>query len=622
MSYCINPHCPKPIDPVNANNCICRNCGSEILLQGRYRVLKQLGKGGFGETFEVDDCGTTKVLKVLTENNSKAIELFRQEAKVLSQLHSAGIPQVEKSGYFTVVPKNSPLPLHCLVMEKIEGVDLERWMESRDYQPISQVQALNWLRQLVEILALVHAHQYFHRDIKPQNIMVRPSGQLVLIDFGAVRQVTTTILAGDCHTRIFSGGYSPPEQQNGYSVQQSDFFALGRTFAFLLTGKEPQNSAMYDPLTNELHWHRHALHISPILADLINHLMAPTANQRPQNPQIILQRLKEIEKELNTPNTQRQKTKFKPANASQSSGCFTTVSVGGVKPLKASASQIQKPQNFWKVFIGLGVVCFAGGIAALNQLSTNNPVSPVETVPVAIPDSVPLPVTQVPETAKEAQPNPIKSPLTLPTEDTLKAETEALKEQRQAALKVEQDRQAALQKKLKQEATAKAEQKKVEQDRQAALQKKLKQEAAAKAEQEKQAAIREQEAARAEREKLEVARREKERQAALLAQQRKQAAIRAEQQRQALFKADQQRKIAIQAEKAKQTALRTKPSKITVKTQNKWQPPPRQQAPPKRQETPVSPKSDPVNSTLPWDSKAPIPKASDELEQVIREEKK
>lgn len=182
MTYCINPHCPKPVDPVNANNLICRNCGSEILLQGRYRVIKQLGQGGFGNTFEVDECGKTKVLKVLTEINPKAIELFQQEAKILSQLNSAAIPKVEADGYFTILPKNSSVPLHCLAMEKIEGVNLEQWMEFRNYQRISETQALNWLKQLVEILALVHAHQYFHRDIKPQNIMLRPSGQLVLID--------------------------------------------------------------------------------------------------------------------------------------------------------------------------------------------------------------------------------------------------------------------------------------------------------------------------------------------------------------------------------------------------------------------------------------------------------
>lgn len=74
MSYCINPHCPKPIDLANANNPICRNCGSQLLLQNRYRILKQLGQGGFGNTFEINDAGKTKVLKLLTENNSKAVE--------------------------------------------------------------------------------------------------------------------------------------------------------------------------------------------------------------------------------------------------------------------------------------------------------------------------------------------------------------------------------------------------------------------------------------------------------------------------------------------------------------------------------------------------------------------
>ncbi|MFN9559065.1 MAG: protein kinase domain-containing protein, partial [Dolichospermum sp.] len=166
MSYCINPHCPKPIDLANANNPICRNCGSQLLLQNRYRVLKQLGQGGFGNTFEIDDGGETKVLKVLTENNSKAVELFQQEAKVLSQLNSVGIPKVEADGYFTVLPKNSSVPLHCLVMEKIAGVNLEQWMEFRNYQPISEKEAVNWLKQIVEILALVHAQKYFHRDIK------------------------------------------------------------------------------------------------------------------------------------------------------------------------------------------------------------------------------------------------------------------------------------------------------------------------------------------------------------------------------------------------------------------------------------------------------------------------
>ncbi|ACC79610.1 serine/threonine protein kinase [Nostoc punctiforme] len=570
MTYCINPHCPKPVDPVNANNLICRNCGSEILLQGRYRVIKQLGQGGFGNTFEVEECGKTKVLKVLTDNNPKAIELFQQEARVLSQLNSAGIPKVEPDGYFTVLPKNSSLPLHCLAMEKIEGVNLEQWMEFRNYQRISEAQALNWLKQLVEILALVHAHQYFHRDIKPQNIMLQPNGQLVLIDFGAVRQVTTTILAGNSHTRIISQGYSPPEQQNGYSVQQSDFFALGRTFIFLLTGKEPQDQSIYDPLTNELHWRKSALNLSPLLADLIDHLMAPTVNQRPENTQVILQKLSEIEKALQMPRILWQQTTIQSNNGSKSaasSSSVATVSFGGAKSVNTLSSQTPKSQKLWQVFIGLGVGCFAVFTAALNLPNNKNPVSvsPEGNIPVAIPSSVPSPVTKVYEIPTNAQPQPTISPLTLPTSDKLEIEQaqieEIEKEKLQAILKAEQERQAAIKKEA---------------------------------------------AATAETEQLEAVIRENEHQDALVAQKRQQA--------------DKDRQTKIKLEKAKQVYLQIKQRpKTTVITSNTRKLTPKQEVPKKQPKNAIGTKNDGANIPNPWESTYPIPKASDELEQVIRE---
>ncbi|MEG3438567.1 protein kinase [Pannus brasiliensis CCIBt3594] len=295
MTLCINPDCPRSSDPLNANNSTCRNCGSALLLQNRYRILGKLGAGGFGDTYEIDDEGTRKVLKVLTEQNPKAIELFRQEASVLSRLNSNGIPKVELNGYFTLTTPKGDV-LHCLVMEKIEGVDLARWMLNRSYRPIEQEQAIDWLRQLIKILDLVHSHQFFHRDIKPQNIMLRSTGELVLIDFGAVRQITSTILAGGSNTKIVSQGYSPPEQQNGYSIKQSDFFALGRTFVFLLTGKEPCDRAIYNPLSNKLEWRDKTSNISPGLLQLIDDLMEPIASNRPQNGKEILQRLLELEK--------------------------------------------------------------------------------------------------------------------------------------------------------------------------------------------------------------------------------------------------------------------------------------------------------------------------------------
>lgn len=567
MTYCINPHCPKPIDLANANNPICRNCGSQLLLQNRYRVLKQIGQGGFGNTLEIDDGGKTKVLKVLTENNSKAVELFQQEAKVLSQLNSPGIPKVEADGYFTVLPKNSSVSLHCLVMEKIEGVNLEQWMEFRNYQTISETQALNWLKQIVEILALVHTQKYFHRDIKPQNIMLRPSGQLVLIDFGAVRQITTTILAGNSHTRIISQGYSPPEQQNGYSVQQSDFFALGRTFIFLLTGKEPQDKAIYDPLTNELNWRKYAVNISPLLADLIDNLIAPTANQRPENTRVILQRLQEIEKALNQPHIFGNSTNIQSKNSS-----LPTVSVSPGKPLQPAAKPSQKNRQMWKWLIGLGVGYFA--IAALNQPNNKNIVVTEEKIPVVSPSIANL----SPVIPKPSSVNVISS------EDLQveKAKREKIKK-REAALKAERERKEAIEKQRKLESAAKAEQERLED-------------------------IRKEKAAKEAREKLETKRRKREFEAAILAQLREKAALQNKQRRQA----------AIQAEKANQ-ALRRKSQKTIVLTPKKRQLPPKPQKARKKQENTPHSHDNIVDVTKPWENTHPIPKASDELEQVIKE---
>jgi predicted Ser/Thr protein kinase len=300
MNLCINPHCQKP---QNLDNILfCQNCGSELLLEGRYRTIHPLGKGGFGKTFEVQDRnGTPKVLKILTNNQPKAVELFRQEAEVLSRLHHPGIPRVEPDDRFIFLPRNSQEALHCLVMEKIEGEDLERWMNQRGNRPISQQVALDWLTQIVEILDRVHQQDIFHRDIKPPNIMLRASGHLALIDFGAVREVSSTYMqkwANHQVTGILSVGYTPPEQMQGQAVPQSDFFALGRTFVYLLTGKQPNDPTMYDPHNDEVRWRSHAPQVSLQLADFIDRLMARSANQRPNNARAILQQLAQLEQAL------------------------------------------------------------------------------------------------------------------------------------------------------------------------------------------------------------------------------------------------------------------------------------------------------------------------------------
>ena len=266
MSLCINPHCSKPD---NLDNILfCQSCGSELLLLGRYKVTKYLGGGGFGKTYEINNRNIElKVLKILHNNHPKAVELFQREAEVLSQLNYAGIPQVEADGYFVYHPRNSEEALHCLVMEKIEGMDLYEYIKQRQYQPIDEKMALQWLQELTIILQQVHHCNFFHRDIKPPNIMLRADGGLALIDFGTARVVTDTYWQAQAQgqvTGIISAGYTPPEQMNGQAVQQSDFFALGRTFVFLLTAKEP--SKFYNPQNDELLWRDAVPHISPQVA--------------------------------------------------------------------------------------------------------------------------------------------------------------------------------------------------------------------------------------------------------------------------------------------------------------------------------------------------------------------
>lgn len=298
MSLCINPNCTNPEN--QDQQLFCNSCGSELLLNGRYKVMGLLSdKGGFGNTYEVIHNHQLKVLKLLTNNHPKALELFQKEAEVLSHLNHPGIPKGE--GIFNYFPRNSQTPLYCLVMEKIEGMDLEEYQKQRQFRPIDQDLTLEWLLQLIDILNEVHSHNFFHRDLKPSNIILRPDGQLALIDFGAVRQVTATILGGGQNTGIFTPGFAPPEQEKGYAVPQSDFYALGRTFVYLLTGKSPIHPDIYDRYNDTLNWRSHAPQIIPELADFIDYLMADKVINRPQSTQLILQQLKAIETKIKPP---------------------------------------------------------------------------------------------------------------------------------------------------------------------------------------------------------------------------------------------------------------------------------------------------------------------------------
>ncbi|NCS50466.1 MAG: protein kinase [Microcystis aeruginosa BK11-02] len=304
--YCINPDCSQPEHPSNnnSNTRYCQSCGSQLLLNGQYRVSRLLSDTtGFGVVYEVFEGFTAKILKVLQEkwnNEPKAVELFKREYDVLLELsrqNVTGVPQGD--AYFQYSTREGKI-LHCLVMEKVEGINLEQWL--KQYDKLSQKRALKWLREITLILDKIHQQNWLHRDIKPPNIMLRNSGELVLIDFGTAREETQTYhqkVKGQQVTGITSAGYTPNEQQHGQAVIQSDFYALGRTFVHLLTGKHPLE--IYDAVNDVLPWREETENIHPLLLDFIDELMGRLPRNRPANARVILQRLDQIERQLKLP---------------------------------------------------------------------------------------------------------------------------------------------------------------------------------------------------------------------------------------------------------------------------------------------------------------------------------
>ena len=304
--YCINPDCSQPDHPSNnnSNTRYCQSCGSELLLNGKYRVSRLLSDTtGFGVVYEAFEGFTAKILKVLQEkwnNEPKAVELFKREYDVLLELsrqNVTGVPRAD--AYFQYATREGKI-LHCLVMEKVEGINLEQWL--KQYDNLSQKRALKWLRETTLILDKIHQQNWLHRDIKPPNIMLRNSGELVLIDFGTAREETQTYhqkVKGQQVTGITSAGYTPNEQQHGQAVIQSDFHALGRTFVHLLTGKHPLE--IYDAYNDVLPWREETENIHPLLLDFIDELMGRLPKNRPANTRVILQRLDQIERQLKLP---------------------------------------------------------------------------------------------------------------------------------------------------------------------------------------------------------------------------------------------------------------------------------------------------------------------------------
>ncbi len=294
--HCINPDCPAPY-PQPPHHKFCQRCGTSLRLQARYVPLERLGAGGFAAIYTVWDelRQVEKVLKVLTIAADKALQLFAQEAVVLRTLRHPGVPRVEPNSFFEICTPDG-CKLYCLVMEKIPGQNLEDVLQTTYPQGCPELLVYQWLVQTAAILEVLHRRQIVHRDIKPSNLMLRPgqpsgapgSGQIVLIDFGGAKQID----AAPSSTRLFSSGYSPPEQLQGGGVEPTaDIYALGRTAIHLLTGRHP--SELENLTTGRLHW-RPGVTVDPEFALLLEAMVEPEAAARPASARRLQQHLGEL----------------------------------------------------------------------------------------------------------------------------------------------------------------------------------------------------------------------------------------------------------------------------------------------------------------------------------------
>ncbi|NEQ31549.1 MAG: serine/threonine protein kinase [Leptolyngbya sp. SIO4C5] len=270
-------------------------CRSGQLFRDRYRILRVLGRGGFGVTFLAQDAALPGsplcVIKQLSPKVRNPLSLerakvrFKREARILSQLGShSQVPML--LDYFMIKGE------FFLVQEFVQGDTLAK--EVRRSGILSEPKVKQFLQEILPVVRYIHHHRVIHRDIKPPNIIrCRDYQRLVLIDFGAVRECIAEADESGYRapTTQFVGtmGFAPPEQLALRPTYASDIYALGVTCLFLLTGKSPIE---FDgnAKTGELHWQK-SVDIGPHFASVLAKMLKPDVRDR-------YQQVEEVERAL------------------------------------------------------------------------------------------------------------------------------------------------------------------------------------------------------------------------------------------------------------------------------------------------------------------------------------
>jgi serine/threonine protein kinase len=208
------------------------------VLNNRYRMVKQLGKGGFGAVYRAWDTSLEKpcAIKENLGTTDEAQRQFRREATILANVVHPNLPRV--TDHF-IIPGQG----QYLVMDYVEGEDLQSMLEHTG-GPLPTQQVLSWLGQVCDALSYLHSQNppIIHRDVKPANIRITPGGQAMLVDFG-IAKIFDPHMKTTTGARAVTPGFSPPEQYGqGTTDARSDIYALGATIYALLTNQIPPDS--------------------------------------------------------------------------------------------------------------------------------------------------------------------------------------------------------------------------------------------------------------------------------------------------------------------------------------------------------------------------------------------
>ena len=232
--------CPICHQPNLRRARFCQHCGNDVVLNNdkpRYyitRVVKQGGQGALYET--IDDDNKVYAVKEMLDNftdpkeRAEALDRFDEEAQLLQRLSHPRIPKI----YASFKDEGR----QYLAMDFVRGEDLEDIIKRRGALPEKEV--LAWADQLCDVLNYLHNHRpqpIIFRDMKPSNVMIEPSGDVKLVDFG-IAKVFQHAQRG---TQIGTPGYAPPEQYQGLATPASDIYALGATLHHMLTGRDPRD---------------------------------------------------------------------------------------------------------------------------------------------------------------------------------------------------------------------------------------------------------------------------------------------------------------------------------------------------------------------------------------------